>query len=405
MKQSWLIVALINLLIATAMGALLRFAFVEEIAWIKYKNVLHAHSHVAMLGWIYMALYALLIHAFLSPHQQRSKAYPNLFWLTQFSVLGMLFSFPVQGYGPVSIAFSTLHIVLSYIFLGWFWVDMGKHATFSGRLVRTALVFMLVSTLGVWAMGPIMATSLRGSAFYYMAVQFYLHFQFNGWFLFAVLALFFKYMETREVLFAERQQKVFLGLLLVACVLTYALAVAWSQPLLSVFAINSLGVLCQFAALLAFVRMVWPQRQAILQQFGYLDGLMLRVAFYAFVLKIIIQTAVVFPFVAEAAYTIRNYVIGFIHLVLLGAVTGFLLSYIISHGLLPGRHRLFRLGLWSIGLGFALSEGILFLQGTLLWGAKGFLPYYYEGIFSVSALIPFGVALLLVGVFFDWKKA
>lgn len=397
MKQSWLIIALINLLIATAMGALLRFAFVEEIAWIKYKNVLHAHSHVAMLGWIYMALYALLIHAFLPVHLQRSKAYHGLFWLTQFSVLGMLFSFPVQGYGAASIAFSTLHIVLSYIFMGWFWSDMGKPTNFSGKMARTALVFMFLSTLGVWAMGPIMASSLRGSAFYYMAVQFYLHFQFNGWFLFAVLALFFKFMENREVVFAERQQILFYRLLLVSCLLTYALAVAWSQPELSVFAINGLGVLLQFAALLALLRLVWPQRQAIRQQFGYLDGLMLRVAFYAFVLKIVIQTAVVFPFVAKAAYTIRNYVIGFIHLILLGAVTGFLLSYVISHRLLPTETRLFRLGLWSIGIGFALSEGLLFLQGTLLWGAKGFLPFYYEGIFGVSALIPIGVALLLLG--------
>ena len=50
---------------------------------------------------------------------------------------------------------------------------------------------MLLSTLAIWSIPPIMIKMGAGSPIYQAAVQFYLHFQFNGWFIFAVLGLFF----------------------------------------------------------------------------------------------------------------------------------------------------------------------------------------------------------------------
>ncbi|MEZ4987274.1 MAG: hypothetical protein R2795_19895 [Saprospiraceae bacterium] len=66
-------------------------------------------------------------------------------------------------------------------------------------------------------------------------------------------------------------------------------------------------------------------------------GWLLRISFATFATKVLMQTLVVVPFVAEAAYTIRNYVIGFIHLLLLGAVSGFLLSRLVEE---PRTHHL-----------------------------------------------------------------
>ncbi len=389
--------ALLNLLLAAILGALLRYAFLQEISWLKFKYFLHAHSHIAMLGWVYMALYTLLVHAFVPAERQQSRRYHWLFWLTQASVWGMLASFPVQGYGAVSIAFSTLHVVLSYVFAGWLWHDMGKANRFSVQLVRTALVFMVISTLGVWLMGPLMTGTFRRSAFYYMAVQFFLHFQFNGWYLFGILGLFFRSLEGKGIAVASRWQYWFYSLLVVSCVLTYALAVAWSQPYLMVFVVNSLGVTLQLLALAVFFKLLWPIRNSIWQGIHGWGKALLAVAFASFVSKTLIQTAVAIPYIAQVAYTIRNYVIGFIHLMLLGAVTAFVLSYVQQQQLLTTRTLLAKTSLWLLLAGFVLSEGLLFVQGTLLWAAKGFLPGYYEGLFAVSILIPCGVALLLVG--------
>lgn len=398
MKQRWLRVALVNFLLAASIGALLRFAFVEEVSWMKFRNFLHAHSHVAMLGWVYMTLFALLIHVFLPEDRKKLSSYNTLFWVTQFSVFGMLVSFPLEGYGFVSITFSAVHIVCSYVFTLRFYRDLPRSTAFSTRLVKTALIFMVISTIGVWSMGPIMAFHLRGSALYYMAVQFYLHFQFNGWFLFAVLALFFRLLENRNVQLPLGRMRSFYIMLVIANVLTYALAVAWSQPLLSIFMINGTGVIVQLVALYLFIQLIWPIRAEVLNPLSTLEGWLIKISFLSFACKVIIQASVVIPLVAEAAYTIRNYVIGFVHLILLGAISFFLFVLILHQKQLTVQVRTSQ---WGIGLmiaGFLLSELLLFLQGTMLWGAKGFLPYYYEMLFVSSLLIPLGILVFLMAI-------
>lgn len=395
--KNWFRIALLNLVLATLLGALLRYAFVEEVAWIKFRNVLHGHSHAAMLGWLYLALFALLAVSFL-PERADFKWYNRLFWLTEFSVLGMLVAFPIQGYGAASIAFSTLHILLSYAWAWQFWSDTrGGPPSWSLRFARAAVVMMLLSTLAIWSIGPIMAGGFRSSEFFHLAVQFFLHFQFNGWFIFAALALALRWVEQEDIELPTKRLRLFFVLMLISCALTYALAVAWSNPLPIVFGINGTGVTLQLAALLVFVGLIWPHRKTILMPLSGWSRSLMLIAFLSFAGKILIQTAVVIPFVAKAAYTIRNYVIGFIHLILLGAMSSLILSMALHHGMLTRNNRLTRIGLAVFVMGILGSEALLFLQGTLLWAAIGFLPNYYEAIFIISVLIPAGAAMVGLG--------
>lgn len=396
-KRIWLLVALINFLLATGMGALLRMAFVVELPWIKYQYLLHAHSHVAMLGWIYMALFALLVHAFV-PKGKSLKPYNYLFWLTQVSVIGMILSFPVQGYGSVSIAFSTMHIFFSYVFIRWIWKDMGSQRTFSRLLLKTALLFQVFSTLGVWLMGPIMVSPLRQSSFYYLAVQFYLHFQFNGWFIIALLAILFKVVEDRNIALSPPKRQRFLQLLLVSVFLTYALVVVWATQMKIILLFNSVGAITQLLALVVFWQLMRSAGESLKEVFSGLSRKVLYLAFSSFTLKILLQALTVIPAVAEAGFTIRNYIIGFIHLMLLGAVTFFIISYAIRENLLFTGSRIARWGIWMLGLGFVLSESLLLLQGSLQWSQAGFVPFYYELLFGVSVLMPLGGSLYVWAV-------
>jgi hypothetical protein len=397
MNRSWLHIALLNFFLAATLGALLRLAFVVELPWLKFMRVLHAHSHVAMLGWLYLALFALLIGSFLPAERQADRFYKRLFWATEISVIGMLLTFPVYGYAGPSGVFSPLHVICSWLFLWRFWRDIRGSAGFSALMVRSAFVFMLLSAVGVFTLMVYGIGGFRHDALYYMAVQFFLHFQFNGWFLFALLALFFRMLEERGRSFSPPVRRWFYGLLVVSGVLTYALAVAWSQPYLAVYLVNSAGVVLQLGALAAFLLLIWPQRKAIMEGLDGWVKFLLLLALLSFSFKILAQTAVAIPFVAKAAYTIRNYVMGFFHLILLGMATSFILGYAIRKGWLDDRRLWSKLGLVLWVTGFLGSEAILFLQGTMFWGAKGFLPYYYEGLFAVSALMPVGVGVFLAG--------
>ncbi len=396
MFSNWFRIALLNFLAVAAIGLILRFAFVEELNWMKFRYWLHAHSHVAMLGWIYLGLYTLIVTQLLPAERRRAPFYRQVFWLTQISVAGMLIAFPIQGYGLYSTIFSSLHVVGSYLFIWGAWRDLERASSVAVLFLKTALVFLLMSTLAIWAMPVFVAVGMAGSVWYYMAVQFFLHFQFNGWFLFAVLALLFHHWEQTGASFPRPLVGWFFGLLTAATVFTYALAVAWANPRWEVYLINSTGVALQLAALFFFFALLGNLRGtgSLLPASGT-QRLLLLLAFAGFTAKIVIQSAVAIPWVAEAAYTIRNFVIGFIHLILLGVLTFFLLQRALQSGLLPKGNSWIYWGVRTLMLGFILSEGLLFLQGLMFWGARGFLPYYYEALFAVSALLPAGVLLIL----------
>src|SRR5687768_8349154 len=99
-----------NLFLLACVGVLLRaFPFVE--LPFAYRHLLHTHSHFAFGGWVMPVLLAAILRTF--PEIREAVSYIQ--WRTAAALLivaayGMLFSFPFQGYGPVSIIFSTLSV-------------------------------------------------------------------------------------------------------------------------------------------------------------------------------------------------------------------------------------------------------------------------------------------------------
>jgi len=388
-RLSWWNLAVFWFLVAGFLGCVMRYAFVKELPFdIAYKNIQHAHSHVAMMGWLYSALYVLIVALF----QLNRKVYRPLFWWTQFSVLGMLVFFPLQGYGPLSIVFSTLHIFLSYYFVWQVVKDLRaskQELMLSKVLLYTALFFLFLSTLGTWGLGVIMNTSLRGSAWYYGAIQFFLHFQFNGWFVFAALALFFRFAEERGISIALSQAKMFYWTLVVSCLLSFALAVSWSTPDLYLFLINSVGVVIQILALYYLFHLVQPLIAGNKMGVQLWNRNLLVFAFLCLSLKIGLQSLVAFPELAKASYLIRNFVIGFIHLLMLGSISTFAMGMMGELGL--QWTKLGRWGYYLFVVGFLGTESLLFLQGLMLWQEFGFLPSYYMWIFIGSVILWLGI--------------
>jgi hypothetical protein len=165
-------IIILNFFIAALFGLILRGAFVWEIDWIDYRNLMHGHSHVAMLGWVYLAIYALFWIRFLPETKRQKRSYSTLFWFTQITVIGMMISFPLQGYAAVSITFSTLHILASYVFCYRIWKDNNIGNPAVKKLFYASLVFLILSTLGVWVLGPLAVSGGRNTAFYRLPSSF-----------------------------------------------------------------------------------------------------------------------------------------------------------------------------------------------------------------------------------------
>ncbi len=396
MKKSWLLCTFANFFIASLMGLLLRWMYVAPIEGVNFQFLMHGHSHVAMLGWVYLMLYCLIFHFFVPKKAQQKPIYNRLFWVTELAIVGMMIDFPAQGYAFVSILFSTLHIFCSYYFCYLIWKD-AKPSTFpEKRMLRTALFFMVFSTLGVWCLGPAVGLLGKASAFYQIAIQFFLHFQFNGWFLFAVLALFFKQSKLN---IDEKKFSVFYNLFVVGTVLTLALPVSWYLQNPIFYWINVVGIVLQLCSAVVFIQLIRPQFQLFFNALSSLEKTVYRFALLSLALKITIQLVVLVPELAQVSHEIRNFVIGYIHLTMLGIITGFLFGFALQNDFLKSQDKIQKLGIYFFLLGFVATEVLLFLQGTWLLLKRGSFPNYYLNLFLSSLFLPMGLLLLTIGIF------
>tara|TARA_R110002049_G_scaffold24286_4_gene86218 strand:- start:631 stop:1824 length:1194 start_codon:yes stop_codon:yes gene_type:complete len=389
MPRKLVVTCLINFLIAAIMGVVLRYASIGTINF-NYRFLTHAHSHIAMLGWVYLMLFVLIVHYFVP---EKKPIYTKLFWLTQFAVVGMMLSFPFQGYATVSIAFSTLHIFCSYYFVYLIWKDHKTESIVTRRLLKTALLFMLLSTAGVWCLGPAVSMLGQASAFYQIAIQFFLHFQFNGWFLIAVIAIFFHVLQLKD----SKQFRLFFVLLVVSTVLTLALPIYWFAPHIALYWINGLGVFIQLLTLIVFLKLIKPYQLFLLKNNSKLTIYMYVFAIFCLVLKIGAQLLSLIPEVSDAAYQHRNLVIGFIHLLMLGVITGFLFGFILQNRWVTFNAWL-NFGIYTFVLGFALTELFLILQGSMFYFNKGALPNYYLFLFLSSVFLPLGIGSIIINI-------
>jgi hypothetical protein len=395
MQKSWLLTCLINFLIAALLGLLLRFVFVFPVG-INFRYLTHAHSHVAMLGWVYLMLFSFIVYYFIPKY---SKAYSRLFWVTEIAVVGMMLSFPFQGYAAISISFSTLHIFCSYYFFRLVWKDQAGNDLPERVLLKTSLLFMLLSTIGIWCLGPAVATMGNQSAFFNIAIQFFLHFQFNGWFLFAVLAVFFKILSRHEIKIDLKKFKWFFRSLIFATVMTMALPVSWYafHPIL--LWINGLGVIFQLVAAVFFILLLKPVWPFFWPQISGLAKLMFGFALFCFALKIGMQTTSLFPEIAQLSAQIRNFVIGFIHLLMLGVISGFLFAFLLQSQFVNFKSRLLNWGIGWFLAGFLTTELLLFIQGGMYYFGSGSIPHYYLGLFVFSAFLAVGILLIATSMF------
>jgi hypothetical protein len=243
------------------------------------------------------------------------------------------------------------------------------------------LFYASLSAIGPFATGPLIAMGKSGSPLYFDAIYFYLHFQYNGFFTFMVLGLLYQLMEQRGK--PAHGLKTF-WLLNSACLPTYALSVLWSEPSVAFNLVGAVGGLLQVAGVV-YLLIDWVAAKTLKK------SLLLTMALSAFVLKNILQLFSALPAVALLAYHSRNFVIAYLHLVLLGFISLFVFSQVIK------RNRLGRYGIAIFLFSFFTTEILLvFSASSSLLGFS--IPYYIQLLFGCSVFFPTGAALMVAGL-------
>jgi len=386
-EQKWAKIALHFLVFAALAGIGLRYYNFSMISGLNYKYLLHAHSHIALLGWMFLAFSVALIKEFLGNDYAPFK---NILILILTSVIGMMLSFPFQGYGIVSITFSTLFLIASYWFVIVFYKQLKNigDRSIAAKWLRWALFFLVISSIGPWSLGPIMVFGESHGILYNLAIYYYLHFLYNGFFVLAVFGVILKHLDNLGLKYNIQRAQLFFQLTVYAVLPTYALSMLWISPPGWVYLLGGFASLSQ---VLAFI-IAWP----IVGQFlRSLKTKFIKVLFgfvlVAYGLKELMQFLSAMPLFADFAYETRVFTaIGYIHLVMLGFLSLFILIYFVDN-MVFNDVKISRLGLLVFLIGILLSEAILFANGISLSLAGSYINNYSLLIMVASSLMPIGL--------------
>ena len=321
--------ALVNFAIAATLGSILRYNAIFPVSGINVRYWIHGHSHVAFLGWVFTALMVLSYALFLGESERNNRIIYRLILFFQVAVLGMLVTFPMMGYAIPSILFSTLHMALSLYYALLFFKHAPKN-DLASKFMKAALLFMLVSSFGPLALGPIMAMGYKGTPLYDMAIYYYLHFQYNGWFTMAIFAILIKLAEGHGLQIQCRTGTLFFNLMVISSVLTLALSALGFTALYYVIVVGLLGTVLQLWAGGIILKFVINQRKQLFDKINAWVGLFYGIALISWYIKITMQFLSTIPAMTTFAYTNREAIMTYLHLSFLGFTSCILIGAFIS---------------------------------------------------------------------------
>ena len=393
--------------IVALLGVFMRMFHVVDISF-NYKNILHTHSHIALLGWVYTVLTTLIYKLFLS-EKGKEKAFNKLFWSTQISIIGMMVSFPITGYAFFSIVFSTLFLLNSYVFV---WLFL-KHTSpkqkqlYSYKLIRTALWLMVFSSLGPWALGIIMNTLGSTSPWYRNAIYFFLHFQYNGWFIVALLGLFFVYLEKNKnslvlleiglfenegVFIPIKKFKLFYSLFIVGVFLTFFHSLLWMKPSLLFNALALIGSIFQLVAFFVLLESIQHLAKRLNGTLSKIENQLLKTVKLLFTIKLIFQIVGSFPVISNLVSMNKDLIIAYLHWVFLGIVSISIFLFLSIFKFITISKTNYKLYF----LAFLLTEILLFGKGILNGLGFPIFKGYYLLLFLFSTIFLVSIAGMLI---------
>ncbi|NHN24104.1 hypothetical protein FIA58_000310 [Flavobacterium jejuense] len=384
----WIKFSLFNLLLVASLGLLMRYKIAFEFPFLNQKNIQHSHSHFAFAGWVSQTLIILMIH-FLSKQNVtvNLEKYKKIFIANLVCAYVMLFSFIFQGYGLISILFSTLSLFVSFWFAAFFLKDLKiiSKDNLSKNWFKAALFFNIISSFGTFALAYMMATKNITQDFYLSSIYFYLHFQYNGWFWFACMGLFVSQLIPNLTI--EKTNKTVFKWFFISCIPAYLLSILWLKLPIWIYII---AVFCSLLQIGAWVKFLKSSISSFLKNYPvapFFKWIYISIIVCVSI-KFFLQLGSTVPLIGKLAFGFRPIVIAYLHLVLLAIISGFLLVYIFTNRLVIQNNTI-KKALAVFIIGIFLNELVLAVQGVASFSYT-LIPYINEMLFGIAILLFFG---------------
>ena len=395
LPKQWLRISIINLLIVSFVGVILRYKIAFALPFIDQKHLLHGHSHFAFAGWINQTIMVLMMYA-ISNNQENTllNKYKVLIYINLITAYGMLISFAISGYAIFSISFSTLSIINSYVFGILIWKELNKlnKKMTSYWWYKAAILFNLISSVGAFTLSFLMVSSSIHQNYYLLAAYAFLHFQYNGWFFFACMGLLIS--EIEKIGPIDKKLKYIFWLFSIACIPAYYLSALWLPiPIMGYFIIV-LAAAAQCIGWAILLGIIYKNHTQFLKLFHMKGRWLIYLSGIALSIKLLLQLLSTIPSLSQLAFGFRPVVIGYLHLMLLGVISLFLLGYIFTNQLIKIGYYT-KIGSIVFIIGIIINQTLLLIQGVSAMNYIG-IPLINESLF-ITAIIMF-IGLLFINI-------
>lgn len=393
--SKWLSISFLNLFLVAFLGFILRYKIAYYLPLSNQKYILHSHSHFAFSGWITQSLMVLLIYYLsLKIGDHVLEKYRLLLYANLICSYGMLISFIIQGYGLFSISFSTLSILVSVAFTIYFWKDLNQINKKASSILwfKAALAFGVASSLGAFSLSYLMANKISDQNWYLVSIYFFLHFQYNGWFLFAGMGLL---SDKLDFLIHEQKKLYYVFFLFFfACIPAYFLSLLWIPFFGSIYFLLIAAVIAQLIAWAILLNILFKNKVQISKQLSPQGKTLLILSAIAFTIKLILQSGSIHPALSQLSYGFRPIIIGYLHLVLLGVTSIFIIGYVISFELIK-INKLLISGTIIFVSGIIINEILLMIQGVAALSYKA-IPYINEMLLGAAMILLSGTLVMII---------
>ena len=401
-KSKFLYLYAFALFILSALyGLLMRWNFAFPTKFIPYQNLLQSHSHVAFLGWGYLVIIGAILFYFVSDAAKQHKVYKATLGILLVVIPLMLISFPLGGYKVFSIVLLAVFGLTSYVLSFRMLKDIQGNNT-SVKLIRYGIYYYLLSSLATWFLAFVIVTQGK-TDLYYNTVYFYLHFLYNGFFVFALFGLLFKIFENQQIIISEKLQKRFFLYLNIACVPAYALSVLWSTDFSWYYIIGFVASVLQFISLVFLLKIL---KQAFSQiNWSFISKLLLKFAMISYIIKIISQILSAFPYIVEKSLGLKPFfIIGYLHLFTLGFLSVLLFLILDQLKKINLNKPTSKVGILLFLSGVFITETLLFLQGFLFLLQFNAIKNYSLILLIFSFLMILGLLVVYINQFSRKEK-
>jgi hypothetical protein len=223
--------------------------------------------------------------------------------------------FSVYGVCTCLHFFSTLSLVYSV----WFpivairYIDKSGLSLLVKNCFRVALISLIVSTAGPLILAVGKALQMQGMELEVKSVYWFLHFQYNGFFFFSVAGFYCSILSSQS----QQSRLLMQAFICFAASLlpAYLLSIQWLGLSWQSQALASISGALQIFGLLQFISF-------LLSSHARGSGWLYSLVFVAFILKKFVS---IFPAIGKIAFGFWPIMIGYLHLLLFGLMTTFIL--------------------------------------------------------------------------------